>query len=114
MKIEDVTYAKPDYKDLDNAIVPPMDANGRLVIKLWPPDTTTDGGLVLPSNSQEVKAIAWVLKKSPDAAIEISVGDTVLFNSCAKTDLFTGISVVNVADVYLLFGQPKTSTRTEK
>ena len=50
-------YPTPDLKDLKRSTSP----NENLIVRLWPPETKTKGGLDIPTAAQQKKAVAWVL-----------------------------------------------------
>lgn len=82
----------------------------RLVIEVCDPEKVTPGGIVLPERAQEKSRRGLVIAAGPgrrsDAiggpefiAMQIKVGDEVLFNEYAGIDVEDGIKVIREPDV---------------
>jgi len=97
-------FPQPDVTDLDNCTV----SEGQLIVQRYPKKAETEGGLIIPNESQECPANKVFVIKS--GCPEIKVGDTVVVLNfeLAKANLEIlgeNICVINGEDVVLCYSQ---------
>jgi len=78
----------PLSESLDWDDVPP-NTKGRVILKRWPADTHTAGGIITPgAESRRVMGVAWVYRASGDVKNILSPGDSVI---CAESAIGAGL-----------------------
>lgn len=75
----EIKWIKTPLQDSLNWPDVPPDLKGRVIVKKWPADTHTTGGIELPNQeSRRVVGVAWVVRAIGDAAKILCPGDSVL------------------------------------
>jgi hypothetical protein len=60
----------------------PLKTLGRVILKLWPPATTSNGGIVLPDEAQrQIFGVAWVYRAVGPIANVVHKGDIVILRA---------------------------------
>jgi chaperonin GroES len=66
------------------AILPRGD---RVLISRDRPEEQTEGGIVIPPSSQEIKSSGWIVALGPDCPDDLAIGQRVLLTKYSGTEL---------------------------
>ena len=111
-------FTKVDVCDLDSAEMVPEETAGRLLVHKYPTETESEGGVVIPKDSQKPPpCLAWIVKVCEEAE-KFDVGDTIMAAEHAFQDALTpldpnpetgkeSVFYINARDCVLLYKKGK-------
>jgi co-chaperonin GroES (HSP10) len=109
---EAVTYPRPDLKaGLPNAAL----LGENILVRRWPPDDKSAGGIELPKDARQDRMAAWIEKlPATEACKGMQIGDTVLFPAYAMINLpELGDDIFLVAAKDITLHYPKETTNAQ-
>ena len=84
-----VNFIKTPLSDCLNWEDLPLNMEGRVILRRWPEDTTTAGGIIKPgAENRRLMGVAWVYRAIGDCAKYLAPGDSVL---CPESAISAGL-----------------------